>query len=409
MRIQAPPFFLRDADDPKSARAASVQRLSNELKDTNFTEKWLQDIIHANPELVPASDIEPVWRDLMAVCQELPCPAGSIDNVFVTPQGYLVFVECKLWRNTEARRKVIAQILDYAKDIAEWQYDDLSRAINRANNTDYENPLYECVNDHPEAADEIEFVDRVSRNLRFGRHLLLIVGDGIQENLVSLVEHVQKHMGLHFMLGLVEVGIFRLQEQKGLVIVPNIVAKTLIVERGVLRLEEKNIVLEEPIATHAGEGTQARGARAAPFSEQEFFEELIKNSSEAARWLKNLLARLDQLGVTYDLKRSLILRYAPEGDYAFGLGYIESYGRFHTGHATWKLDEVGHVGIARAYLEDIAELVGGFVPEHENPGDWSVRVGDRTLNIQDLVGKEEAYLEIVERFLERIRELTEGL
>jgi hypothetical protein len=346
-----------------------------------------------------------VWRDLVAVCRELPCPAGFIDNVFVTPQGYLVFVECKLWRNTEARRKVIAQILDYAKDIADWQYDDLARAINSANSTDFENPLYERVKDHPEAADEIAFVDRVSRNLRFGRHLLLIVGDGIQENLVSLVEHVQEHMGLQFMLGLIEIGIFRFQEQGGLVIVPNIVAKTLIVERAVLRLESKGILVEEPVHTSVNKKTKGR---AAPFSEQEFFEELATRSKEASNWLKNLLKRLDRLGVTYDLKRSLILRYAPEGEKDFGLGYIESSGRFHTGHSTWVLDEIGHVGIARAYLEDIAELVDGFIPEHESPGEWSVKVGSRTLGIEDLLGKEEAYLEIVDRFLERIRKVVEG-
>jgi len=405
VRIQAPPFFLQDADDPKSAEAATVQRLSNELNDTDFTEDWLQNLIHTNPQLVPASDLEPVWRDLVAVCRELPCPAGFIDNVFVTPQGYLVFVECKLWRNTEARRKVIAQILDYAKDIADWQYDDLAHAINSANKTDFENPLYECVKDHPEAADEIAFVDRVSRNLRFGRHLLLIVGDGIHENLVSLVEHVQGHMGLQFMLGLIEIGIFRFQEQGGLVIIPNIVAKTLIVERAVLRLESKGILVEEPVHTSVNKKTKVR---AAPFSEQEFFEELATRSTEASIWLKDLLKRLDRLGVTYDLKRSLILRYAPEGEKDFGLGYIESSGRFQTGHSTWVLDDIGHVGVARAYLEDIAELVDGFIPEHESPGEWSVKVGSRTLDIEDLLGKEEAYLEIVDRFLERIRKVVEG-
>ena len=63
---------------------------------------------------------------------------------------------------------------------------------------------------------------------------------------------------------------------------------------------------------------------------------------------------------------------------------------------------------ARAYLEDIAELVDGFIPEHESPGEWSVKVGSRTLNIEDLLGKEEAYLEIVDRFLERIRKVVES-
>ena len=121
-----------------------------------------------------------------------------------------------------------------------------------------------------------------------------------------------------------------------------------------------------------------------------------------------MLERLEGLGVSYDLKRSLILRYAPEGDEVFGLGYIDASGRFHTGHATWVLDGIGHVGAARAYIEDIAELVGGFIPDHKNPGDWSVKIGNRSLSIEDLMGKEEAYLEIVERFLKRIRKVVES-
>lgn len=400
MRMQAPPFFLRDAEDPNSAEKAVVQRLSNDPADTEFTEAWLQNLIHTNPELVPASDIEPVWSDLLAVCRELPCPAGFIDNVFVTPQGYLVFVECKLWRNTEARRKVIAQILDYAKDIANWQYDDLQIAINSANRTNDPNPLYECVKHHQEAADEIDFVDRVSRNLRFGRHLLLIVGDGIQENLVSLVEHVQGNMGLQFMLGLVEMGIFRLKGQDGLVIVPNVIAKTLIVERGVLRLDATGIQVDEPTQTDSRRNVTGR---AAPFSEQEFFDKLATHSSQAPGWLRTLCDRLEDLGVKTDLKRSLILKYSPDGDAEFGLGYIEPSGRFKTGHATWVLSRVGKVQIARAYLEEIAELVGGSVPESAKPEEWSVKVGERTLNIQDFMGKEDAYVEIVDRFLNRIR------
>jgi hypothetical protein len=120
------------------------------------------------------------------------------------------------------------------------------------------------------------------------------------------------------------------------------------------------------------------------------------------------LERLERLGVTYDLKRSLILRYSPEGDNVFGLGYIDTSGRFQTAHSTWLLEAKGQVSVAREYLEDIAKLVDGDIPEHESPSEWSVKVGNRRLNVQDLIGKEDAYIDIVERFLERIRKVAEG-
>lgn len=41
---------------------------------------------------------------------ELPLRSGFLDNLLLTPTGNLVVVECKLWRNFDARRKVFAQI-----------------------------------------------------------------------------------------------------------------------------------------------------------------------------------------------------------------------------------------------------------------------------------------------------------
>ena len=46
--------------------------------------------------------------------------------------GYPWAREFKLWRNPHARREVIGQILDYAKDLASWSYEDLQRQISLA-------------------------------------------------------------------------------------------------------------------------------------------------------------------------------------------------------------------------------------------------------------------------------------
>jgi hypothetical protein len=79
----------------------------------------------------------------------------------------------KLWRNAQARREVIGQILDYAKDLSLWSYEDLEAAIMKASGG---KGLYSIIADRVEEIDEAQFIDSVSKNLKRGRFLLLIVG-----------------------------------------------------------------------------------------------------------------------------------------------------------------------------------------------------------------------------------------
>jgi hypothetical protein len=81
-------------------------------------EDQIQALVHAHPRLLPIAEIDPIFVDPVPVCRELTTPAGNIDNFMVTPSGLPVLIECKLWRNAEARREVVGQILDYAKELA---------------------------------------------------------------------------------------------------------------------------------------------------------------------------------------------------------------------------------------------------------------------------------------------------
>ena len=114
-------FFLLERGGRVSSKA---QRLPlGETRGRN--EAWLRDTLFANPDLLPIGDIEPVYGPLLPLCIELRTPAGPIDIAFINPAGRLTLVECKLWRNSEARRKVVAQILDYARTVKSWSYADL--------------------------------------------------------------------------------------------------------------------------------------------------------------------------------------------------------------------------------------------------------------------------------------------
>src|SRR3546814_20051753 len=64
-------------------------RLGNGLHDEN----WLQTLIHDHPAILPVSDIEPGFGDLIAAAREVPCGHGYIDNLYLTPSGDIVLVE----------------------------------------------------------------------------------------------------------------------------------------------------------------------------------------------------------------------------------------------------------------------------------------------------------------------------
>lgn len=171
--------------DSKAEKLKQLDLSKKASEPAPFDERWLLHLIMRHPSQLPAAQIEPAFNSLIPICVELPARSGSMDNLFVTPAGDLALVECKLWRNPEARREVVAQIIDYATEISTWTYETLQDLIRRTKPLDASDDkstqsLYERVAAHGEI-DEVSFHDAVSRNLKRGRFLLLIVGDGIHE------------------------------------------------------------------------------------------------------------------------------------------------------------------------------------------------------------------------------------
>ena len=159
-----------------------------------------------------------------------------MDALFVNRLGRMTLVEFKLWRNPQARREVIGQILDYAKELASWSYEDLQREISKASRKSG-NVLHELVRAKYPDTDEAAFVDNVTRHLKRGEFLLLIIGDGIREGVENIVDFVQRNSGLHFNLALVEAALYR-DTQDRYIVQPRIIARTEIVRRFVYETGE---------------------------------------------------------------------------------------------------------------------------------------------------------------------------
>ena len=196
------------------------------------SEDTLQDLLFRFPHALPFSAIDATYGEAVPVCRELFTPAGYLDALYVNHLGRLTLAEFKLWRNPQARREVIGQILDYAKDLASWGYEDLQSRVSMATGRKG-NALYELVREHHPDLDEAEFVDSVTRHLRRGEFLLLIVGDGIQEGAANIVDFVQRYSGLHFNLALVEAALYRDGTHR-LIVQPRVLAQTEIVQRFVV-------------------------------------------------------------------------------------------------------------------------------------------------------------------------------
>jgi hypothetical protein len=153
-------------------------------KTTDYeNEAKLRDLIADSPSLLPGVDEQPV-----AVATELVVPAvGQADVVVVDSRGEITIVECKLEKNAEIRRWVIAQVFSYAAGLWRLGYDELERAF-AARGADLTEPFRRAPD-----WDETAFRDAVAENLATGAFRLVIAVNAITDELKRTVVYINGH------------------------------------------------------------------------------------------------------------------------------------------------------------------------------------------------------------------------
>lgn len=207
-------------------------------------EAWLQSLIFEHPEILPVADFDEVFSPAIPAGREIKTSSGYIDNLYVSPAGAITVVETKLWGNPERHRTVVAQIIDYAKELSRWNYDQLNTAILKAareENSATKKSLEQIVDPFLEEAGmtPIDFQERLISTLRAGEFLLLIIGDRISPNLAMLTDSISGVPGLDFRLGLIELQLYLLEESKDwpLLVIPEIVGRTVEMTRGIIKVQ----------------------------------------------------------------------------------------------------------------------------------------------------------------------------
>lgn len=385
----------------RAQKATRLERVS--LHTDSYDENWIQQLCYENPTLLPIEDIEPSFSGIVPVCRELQTESGPCDLLYLNDDGFITVGECKLWRNPEARRKAVGQILDYAKDLCKWTYSKFEQECLKAR-TGSESSLYRIVAQETPDLDEAEFIDRVQRNLALGRFLLLIIGDGIRENMEGLVQYIQAQGALHFSLALLEIPIFKAPDTGDLLVTPRVLVKTKELERTIVRVVDN-------IPSPANERLDVTPPVSTTLSEKVFYERLASARGNAvAESLADFISELrTDLGVTGKLGRGKRLSLnikSPNDTYNFGsvqeTGEVWSYG------IVTKTEQLGEKQIGINYLHDIANLVGGKVDQSLKEWGWGVKRQGQYLLIDAYLSHRSEWKAVIQGTLQRIQEHEEA-
>lgn len=390
MRRRATPCRITSSGEYLSLQPASRQS-------REYAEDSLQRLISNCPDILPVDEFGEQFRPLINLGREIDC----IDNLFISPSGYLTIVETKLWRNPQATREVVAQILQYAVNAASWSYEQLEAKCRSAlapapigggSLFDYVSATY------PDLGwVEADFIDSVATSLRHGRFLLLVVGDGIRRGLEHLLDALHAHPRLQFTFGLVELQIFKdTQESGSTIVVPSVVAKSVEITRAVVHVEtsgEANVRVELPSSDSEAQ------SRARPPSEQAFLAEHLKPT--ARETVQQILAVSRELGAFVELGASSLsvkLRDPRGSKQKLTLFGFTKSGDLYTGWLPGQLRSIGiSPSIAIEWVDSVADLFPGIQPKGGDGSSLS-----RNVLLRELEERVDDFLSTLRRTVQRI-------
>ncbi len=144
-----------------------------EPESSSYTnEAHLQELLTSDPTRIPG-----IPPGSLAV-KELSTSSGPIDICIVSPSGAITVVECKLSKNSEPRRLVIGQVLDYASALQTDGFSAFQNSWRAKNGPDLDQLL-----DHAGVAT-------LKTNLTTGAINLCLAVDTIDEDLRRLIEYL---------------------------------------------------------------------------------------------------------------------------------------------------------------------------------------------------------------------------
>lgn len=190
-------------------------------------EDALQELIARNPELLAGEQMNPgdpprwilITREAGIADQADGAARWSLDHALIDQHAVPTLVETKRGDNTDIRRTIVGQMLDYAAHASRyWTAAELREKFEE--HEDAELHLSDLLDQ--EEPDHEEFWNLVETNLSAKNLRLLFVADRIPDELATVVEFLNEQMPRIEVLA-VEIKQFR--GDSGLILVPRVIGR----------------------------------------------------------------------------------------------------------------------------------------------------------------------------------------
>jgi hypothetical protein len=304
------PFLINENSSGNSLRPIN-------LNDKVYNEGWLQELIRIHPEILPVMEIESVFYPLIPIGREVSTNTGIIDNLFISHRGYLVLVETKLWRNPQAKREVLAQAMDYGSSVSKWKYEKIN-SIAKEYTKRFEKSEMDLIQwvetqQGPVEGGQDFFEETVSKNLKLGRFLIVIVSDKIRQPVVEMMNYINKYPHLATNMVLIELDCYHFHQNDiwPLLVVPKIKARTEIVERSVIQVTVKKDMDSEIEIQQEKRQDKKNVRKIVTLTEEAFWEILKQNAPGELKLAHDIIAKYKEIeGIEIDPTESaLVVRY----------------------------------------------------------------------------------------------------
>lgn len=167
------------------------------------SEDLLQEMLANHPDLLAGEQINSddprrwllISREMAVQGDEEGAARCSLDHLFLDQEAIPTLVEVKKGSNTDIRRKVVGQMLDYAANaVVYWPVEEIRAKFEsrcEKNRESHEEVLSEFLGDDYNVD---EFWQRVKTNLQAGRIRMVFLADSIPAELRRIVEFLNEQM-----------------------------------------------------------------------------------------------------------------------------------------------------------------------------------------------------------------------
>lgn len=193
-------------EDGKAKSLKSKQFYTDDMNET-----WLQETLYQAGDLLNQTSRDSL-DPIIPLCRELPLRGSTstvyLDILAVRASGRPVLIECKLWKNPQARREVVGQILEYGALLQGQSYADVDAQV-KATLKDSAMSIWRIAKSKSDQTiNESDFIDHFTNCLIDGSFDLVLAGDGIRSDVKSVVNFLENRQSQINSLNMLEVNVF---------------------------------------------------------------------------------------------------------------------------------------------------------------------------------------------------------